>query len=157
MRKGRHVVGPPFKFKTLHHSHTRFALCVRYQPGTGAIFVSGGMDGKVEIDEKATVKSLLLQLIIYEGSEGDIQGEIVDPSLKGNVAHSGSIFGLEFTRDGAKILTASGDKSAKLWDVAQKTLLAFVLCEEKTVQFTLLQNFQHGQHYRGPTTRLCCR
>uniref|UniRef100_A0A915CE92 Actin-interacting protein 1 n=1 Tax=Parascaris univalens TaxID=6257 RepID=A0A915CE92_PARUN len=98
--------GPPFKFKTLFHEHTRFVHCVRYN-STGTMFASAGADGKV---------------ILYEGVEGGKQGEFVDQSCKGN-AHDGGVFGLCWSPDDSNIATASGDKTVKVWNVATKMLL----------------------------------
>ncbi|MCP9266342.1 Actin-interacting protein 1 [Dirofilaria immitis] len=89
--------GPPFKFLTLFHEHTRFAYCVRYN-ASGTLFASSGADGK--------------------WSE---RGELVDDQCKG-VAHAGSVFALCWSPDGQHIATASGDKTIKIWDVASKKL-----------------------------------
>lgn len=98
--------GPPFKFKTLFHEHTRFVHCVRYDP-KGTMFASAGADGKV---------------VLYEGTDGTKLGELVDPSCKG-VAHSGGVFGLCWSVDGDYLATASGDKTVKVWNVPGKQLL----------------------------------
>ncbi|VDK63674.1 unnamed protein product [Onchocerca ochengi] len=97
--------GPPFKFLTLFHEHTRFAYCVRYN-ASGSLFASSGADGKV---------------ILYEGTSGQKEGELVDDQCKG-VAHSGSVFALCWSPDGQHIATASGDKTIKIWDVVSKKL-----------------------------------
>uniref|UniRef100_A0A8R1XZZ8 Actin-interacting protein 1 n=1 Tax=Onchocerca volvulus TaxID=6282 RepID=A0A8R1XZZ8_ONCVO len=97
--------GPPFKFLTLFHEHTRFAYCVRYN-ASGSLFASSGADGKV---------------ILYEGTSGQKVGELVDDQCKG-VAHSGSVFALCWSPDGQHIATASGDKTIKIWDVVSKKL-----------------------------------
>lgn len=103
--------GPPFKFKTTFHEHNRFVHVTRYSPD-GSLFASAGADGKV---------------VIFEGAEGTKQAELVDDSCKG-VAHGGGVFGLAWSPDGARIATASGDKTVKIWNVASKTL-------EKTISF----------------------
>jgi WD40 repeat protein len=64
---------------------------------------------------------------LYDGAEGTPAGELVDTTIKGGVAHAGGIYVLSWTRDGKKLLTASGDKTCKLWDVEAKTLLRFVV------------------------------
>uniref|UniRef100_A0A915PZ21 Actin-interacting protein 1 n=1 Tax=Setaria digitata TaxID=48799 RepID=A0A915PZ21_9BILA len=97
--------GPPFKFLTLFHEHTRFVYCVRYN-ASGTLFASAGADGKV---------------ILYEGTSGQKEGELVDDQCKG-MAHSGSVFALCWSPDGQHIATASGDKTVKIWDVASKKL-----------------------------------
>ncbi|CAI4220980.1 unnamed protein product [Auanema sp. JU1783] len=103
--------GPPFKFKTTLHEHTRFVHAVRYNPD-GSLFASAGADGKV---------------IVYEGAEGKKEFELSDESCKGN-AHSGSVFGVSWSSDGTRLATASADKTLKIWNVPNKSL-------EKTVTF----------------------
>ncbi|CAB3408013.1 unnamed protein product [Caenorhabditis bovis] len=95
--------GPPFKFKTTFHEHTRFVHVTRFNPD-GSLFASAGADGKV---------------VIFQGADGNKVGELVDEK---GVAHGGSVFGLSWSPDGAKIATASGDKSVKIWNVADRSL-----------------------------------
>ncbi|KAK6109972.1 Actin-interacting protein 1 [Brugia pahangi] len=97
--------GPPFKFLTLFHEHTRFVYCVRYNADS-TLFASSGADGKV---------------ILYEGTTGQKEGELMDDQCKG-VAHAGSVFALCWSPDGQRIATASGDKTIKIWDVSSKKL-----------------------------------
>ena len=92
----------------LFHQHSRFALCVRYQPVSGGLFASGGADGKVWL---------------YDGAEGGVTGELVDTAVKGGVAHAGGVYSLAWTADGTRLLTASGDKTCKLWRIDSKALL----------------------------------
>ncbi|VDK51990.1 unnamed protein product [Anisakis simplex] len=102
--------GPPFKFKTLIHEHTRFVHVVRYN-SNGTLFASAGADGKV---------------VLYEGVEGQKQDEFVDASCKAK-AHDGGVFGLCWSPDDSYIATVSGDKTVKIWNVATKELYKFVL------------------------------
>ncbi|XGW21746.1 hypothetical protein V3C99_004594 [Haemonchus contortus] len=104
--------GPPFKFKTTFHEHSRFVHVTRYSPD-GSLFASAGADGKV---------------VLFEGTEGTKTGELVDESVKTGAAHSGSVFGLAWSPCGKRIATASGDKTVKIWNVPEKTL-------EKVVTF----------------------
>ncbi|CAD6190536.1 unnamed protein product [Caenorhabditis auriculariae] len=104
--------GPPFKFKTTFHEHSRFVHVTRYSPD-GALFASAGADGKV---------------LLFEGSEGSLVGELTDPSVSTGAAHSGGVFGLAWSHDNQRIATASGDKTVKIWNVPAKSL-------EKTVNF----------------------
>ncbi|KAJ1368086.1 hypothetical protein KIN20_029148 [Parelaphostrongylus tenuis] len=104
--------GPPFKFKTTFQEHSRFVNVTRYSPD-GSHFASAGADGKV---------------VIFEGTDGAKAGELVDQSVKGGVAHSGSVFGLAWSPCGQKIATASGDRTVKIWNVSEKAL-------DKTVTF----------------------
>lgn len=98
--------GPPFKFKTTFHEHLRFVNATRYSPD-GSLFASAGADGKV---------------VIFEGTDGAKISELVDQRIKGDVAHSGSVFGLSWSPCGQRIATASGDRTVKIWNVAEKTL-----------------------------------
>jgi len=93
--------GPPFKFKHTNQDHTRFATAVKFSPD-GSAFVSAGMDGKI---------------FIFDGKTGEKTASLGDP------AHKGGIYGVAFSGDGSKLLSVSGDKSCKVWDVAAKTLL----------------------------------
>lgn len=74
---------------------------MRYSPN-GDKFASGGADGK---------------LIVFDGKTGDKLDEIGSP------AHSGGIYSLAWDPTSKLILTASGDKSAKIWNVETKTLV----------------------------------
>ncbi|EFA08118.1 actin-interacting protein 1 [Tribolium castaneum] len=98
--------GPPFKFKMTKQEHSRFVQAVRYSP-TGNLFASAGFDGKV---------------FLYDGTSSDLVGEVGSP------AHSGGVYGVSWSPDGKQLLTASGDKTAKLWDVETRQVVSeFVL------------------------------
>ncbi len=61
---------------------------------------------------------------LYDGKTGDRVGELP-------VEHDGSVFSLAWSDDGARLLSASGDKTCKLWDVAaQKCISTFKLRRE---------------------------
>ncbi|KAL3095436.1 hypothetical protein niasHS_007535 [Heterodera schachtii] len=102
--------GPPFKFKSIFHEHSRFVQSVRYNKD-GSLFAAGGMDGKV---------------ILFEGQEGGKVGELVDETCKGTAAHSGGVFALNWHSGGIKLATASGDKTIKIWDVPGRKLIGTV-------------------------------
>jgi WD40 repeat protein len=87
--------GPPFKLDHSNNVHTNFVNCVRYSPDGNRV-VSVSSDRKIQF---------------YDGVTGVPNGEIVD-------AHAGSIYSVCWNSDSSKILTASGDKTCKLWDVA---------------------------------------
>ena len=95
--------GPPFKFKTTKSEHSRYCQVVRYAPDAST-WASGGFDGKV---------------FLYEGKDSEYLDEIKD----GDSAHSGGVYGLSFTPNSKQILTASGDKTCKLWDVETRKLV----------------------------------
>lgn len=94
--------GPPFKFKMTKQEHTRFVQAVRYSPN-GSHFASGGFDGKV---------------FIYDGATADLVGEVGSP------AHKGGVYGVAWKPDGKQLLTASGDKTCKLWDVETRSVVS---------------------------------
>uniref|UniRef100_A0A7E4VD15 Actin-interacting protein 1 n=1 Tax=Panagrellus redivivus TaxID=6233 RepID=A0A7E4VD15_PANRE len=99
--------GPPFKFKTKFDKHARFVNSVRYNKD-GSAFASGGADGK---------------LFIFEGTDGETITEFHDTAVKGGAAHAGGVYALAWSPDATRIVTASGDKTVKIWNAAEKSLL----------------------------------
>ena len=95
--------GPPFKWKRTLNEHDRFVNVVRYSPN-GEKFASGGADGK---------------LVVFDGKSGDKIGELGSP------AHTGGIYSLAWDPTSKMILTVSGDKTAKLWNVESNTLVRY--------------------------------
>ena len=67
-------------------------------------------------------KLKFFKLIVFEGKTGDKLFE-----MKGNgaqqQAHNGSIYSMCWDPTSKMILTVSGDKSAKIWNVAEQTML----------------------------------
>jgi WD40 repeat protein len=59
---------------------------------------------------------------LFEGTDGNKIGELVDTTVKGPAAHSGGVFALTWSPCGKKIATASGDKTVKIWDAGSKQL-----------------------------------
>jgi WD40 repeat protein len=115
--------GPPFKFKKTKQEHTRFVQAVRYS-NDGKYFASGGFDGKV---------------FLYDGNTSDLIAEIGSP------AHKGGVYGVAWKPDGTQLLTASGDKTCKLWDVETKELVAeFVM--GNTVDDQQVSCLWQGEH-----------
>jgi len=94
--------GPPFKFKGTKTEHARYVQSVRYSPD-GAFFATGGFDGKV---------------FLYDGKTSELVGELGSP------AHKGGVYGVAWSPDSKQLLTASGDKTCRLWDAAQRSLVA---------------------------------
>jgi WD40 repeat protein len=97
--------GPPFKWKKTLSEHERFVNAVRYAPN-GERFASGAADGR---------------LFVYDGKTGDKLFEINGAS--GGTAHAGSVYSLCWDPTSALILTVSGDKTAKVWNVDERALL----------------------------------
>ncbi|KPM07637.1 actin-interacting protein 1-like protein [Sarcoptes scabiei] len=92
--------GPPFKFKTQLEDHSRFVQSVRYSPD-GQLFATAGFDGK---------------MFIYNANDYSKIGEFTVGEQK-KPAHSGGIYAISWSSDGKQILSASGDKTCKVWDV----------------------------------------
>lgn len=89
--------GPPFKFKASLREHTRYPNCVRFSPD-GEHLVSAGSDNK---------------LVRYDGKTGQKSGEVAATD-----AHLGAIFSCSWSSDSKHILTASADKTARIFDAA---------------------------------------
>ncbi|XP_048826244.1 WD repeat-containing protein 1 isoform X2 [Brienomyrus brachyistius] len=89
--------GPPFKFKFTMSDHSRFVNCVRFSPD-GSRFASAGADG---------------QIFLYDGKTGEKTG-----ALGGEKAHDGGVYAVSWSADSTQLISASGDKTVKLWDVA---------------------------------------
>ncbi|XP_062875109.1 WD repeat-containing protein 1 [Trichomycterus rosablanca] len=94
--------GPPFKFKCTLSDHSRFVNCVRFSPD-GNRYVSAGADG---------------QIFIYDGKTAEKLG-----TLGGAKAHEGGIYAVSWSPDSTQLISASGDKTVKLWDVASDTVV----------------------------------
>ncbi|KAL5290089.1 WDR1 family protein [Megaselia abdita] len=93
--------GPPFKFKMTKQDHSRFVQAVRYSPD-GKFFASAGFDGKV---------------FLYDGTSSDLIGEFGSP------AHKGGVYAVAWKPDSTQILTCSGDKTCRLWNVETRELV----------------------------------
>jgi WD40 repeat protein len=88
--------GPPFKLKTMLREHERFVNCVRYTPD-GKFAVSVGADRKILVLDGATGAKVMA----LEAKEG----------------HSAAIYAAAVSSDGKRVLTASADKTAKIWNL----------------------------------------
>ncbi|XP_023329890.1 actin-interacting protein 1 [Eurytemora carolleeae] len=94
--------GPPFKFKATKNEHTRYCQVVRYSPD-GNYWASGGFDGKI---------------FLYDGKDSELKGELS--------GHTGGVYGLAWDGSGRKLLSASGDKTCRLWDIeTQRCITTF--------------------------------
>lgn len=92
--------GPPFKFKSQLGDHTRFVQSVRYSPD-GQLFATAGFDGK---------------LFLYNANDYSKVGEFINTDEK--AAHGGGIYAISWSPDGKQLLSASGDKTCKIWDAS---------------------------------------
>ncbi|CAL4141804.1 unnamed protein product, partial [Meganyctiphanes norvegica] len=101
--------GPPFVFKCTKQDHTKYVQSVRYAPD-GTKYATGGFDGKI---------------FVYEGKDGSLIKELGSP------AHKGGIYAVSWSPDSKQLLSASGDKSCKVWDVETGNMAAdFVMGKE---------------------------
>ena len=89
--------GPPFKFKFSHKKHERYPNQIRFSPN-GNLFLSVGQDKK--------------------GLFGDAETGALKHELSATDGHKGGIYGCAWSPDSTQVLTSSGDKTCKLWDVA---------------------------------------
>jgi len=89
--------GPPFKYKESYKGHSRYPNGVRYSPD-GSKFVSVGADSKV---------------VLYDGSTGAVLKESGSDAPN---AHKGAIYAVSWSPDSKSLLTASADKTAKIWN-----------------------------------------
>ncbi|KAK8400426.1 hypothetical protein O3P69_003240 [Scylla paramamosain] len=94
--------GPPFVFKCTKGDHGKFVQSVRFSPN-GERFATGGFDGKI---------------FVYNGSSSDLDKELGSP------AHKGGIYAVSWSPDSKRLLSASGDKTCKVWDVESGDLVA---------------------------------
>lgn len=93
--------GPPFKFKSQIQDHIRFVQAVRFSPN-GELFASAGFDGK---------------LFIYNSTDYTKVAELGAP------AHKGGIYALSWSPDSKQLLSASGDKTCKIWDATTQEIV----------------------------------
>lgn len=64
-------------------------------------------------------------MILFEGQEGQKVGELVDDAACKEAAHGGGVFALCWHSDGKKLVTASGDKTLKIWNVPDRKLIGY--------------------------------
>ena len=92
---GVFYTGVPYKFDKTLQDHTRFVNCARFSPA-GTHIATASADGKV---------------FLYDGKTADKISELGSP------AHGGGIYACSWSGDSKKLLTASGDKSCKIFDI----------------------------------------
>ncbi|PIO62428.1 WD domain, G-beta repeat protein, partial [Teladorsagia circumcincta] len=129
--EGRERFGHVFLFDTGTSNgnlsgQSRPMSSIDFRPTRPFRLVSGSEDNTVAIFEGPPFK--FKTVVLFEGTEGTKTGELVDDSVKGGAAHSGSVFGLAWSPCGQRIATASGDKTVKIWNVPERAL-------EKVISF----------------------
>lgn len=102
--------GPPFKLDSKKHGHSRYPNCVAFSK-SGEHFISVGGDKKI---------------ILYDGKTGEQIKEFESE----NDGHTSSILSFAWNNDGTEILTASMDKTCKIWKVPEGTVSATFKFEE---------------------------
>ncbi|KFO25761.1 WD repeat-containing protein 1 [Fukomys damarensis] len=121
--------GPPFKFKFTIGDHGRFVNCVRFSPD-GNRFATASADGQdhgrfvncVRFSpdgNRFATASADGQIFIYDGKTGE---KVC--SLGGSKAHDGGIYAISWSPDSTHLLSASGDKSSKIWDVSANSVVS---------------------------------
>uniref|UniRef100_A0A5F9DBZ9 WD repeat domain 1 n=1 Tax=Oryctolagus cuniculus TaxID=9986 RepID=A0A5F9DBZ9_RABIT len=86
----------PADSTSLPEDHSRFVNCVRFSPD-GNRFATASADG---------------QIYIYDGKTGE---KVC--ALGEGKAHDGGIYAISWSPDSTHLLSASGDKTSKIWDV----------------------------------------
>jgi WD40 repeat protein len=97
--------GPPFQFMKSFKGHTNFVTCVRFS-NDGSQFITTSNDMKINL---------------FDGATGDHIRELKQPKKE---AHKGTIYSGSWSPDNSQILTASSDKTCKIWNKDEGTCAA---------------------------------
>lgn len=93
--------GPPFKVGKFFSDHSAFVQSVRFSPN-GKLYATGGFDGRI---------------FIYDGDTSEKVGELMSCDVSAKKAHGGGVYGLSWSGDSTRLLSASGDRSCRIFDV----------------------------------------
>ena len=97
----------PFKKDHFNTEPNKYVNAVRYSPD-GEFFVAADSGGKI---------------YLYDGKEGKFVSEINGGEAQ---AHKGGIYGISWSSDSKRFMSASADKSVKIWDAgANKCVTTF--------------------------------
>ena len=105
--------GLPFDFTKALQEHSNYVNDIRYSP-SGKVFASVSSDKKI---------------IIFETETGNKIKELSDEKNK----HKGTIISLFWISE-EKLLTASLDKTCKIWDVNNSTVIATMATKEDKLE-----------------------
>merc|ERR1712178_301529 len=94
--------GPPFKFQKSNSDHSQLVTCTRFSPD-GAYFAVSSTDGKI---------------VIYEGKEGEKLFELG--------SHKGGCYAVSWDSTPKMLVSASADKTVRIWDVESQKEVACV-------------------------------
>jgi WD40 repeat protein len=108
-----YYTGPPFKHVLRTQEHKNYPNVIRFAPN-GEVFASAGSDKRVVVYNAATGEKKSEFGSSSSSSSSSSSGEEKDGNGNG---HSGSIFGMAWSPDSKQVVTASADKTVKLWDV----------------------------------------
>ena len=113
--------GPPFKFKHSIKEHQRFVNCVRFSPD-GSKFISVGSDK---------------QGLLFDGKTGEPAGKLAESG-----AHSAGIYSASWAPDNKRVLTASADKTCKVWNTDNGECIAYALWYQQYSHFIEPSNLE---------------
>jgi len=119
--------GPPFKYSKSFDKHEKYPNTVRFSPD-GAYFLSIGSD---------------MKLNLFDGAKGDHIKEIADAKD----GHKGAIYSFAWSPDSKRILTASADKTAKIWDIESGSVVTtFTVAAKPEVLDMQMGALWHGEY-----------
>ncbi|KAJ1647424.1 WD40 repeat-like protein [Coemansia asiatica] len=102
--------GAPYRFSKTLKEHTGFVHDVKYSP-SDEFFATVGADKKI---------------FLYDGRTGDLVRQVAAIE-SAEAGHKGSIFAVSWSPDSKYLVTSSGDRTCKFWDVVADKLVHTVL------------------------------
>ncbi|KAJ2753629.1 WD40 repeat-like protein, partial [Coemansia sp. BCRC 34490] len=97
--------GAPYKFATLMADHKGFVQDARFAP-SDEYFVTVGSDSRI---------------MLYDAKTGELVRQVAAASPAD--AHTGTIFAVSWSPDSRLILTSSGDRTCRFWDIEADRLV----------------------------------